>query len=72
MSLTPTTPALPNSEKDPVKIQAYKSKYPDVVDCLCLAAEWIEKPKEWIAQCDDFCTGTAAKKQAKVFKDFEV
>jgi hypothetical protein len=36
-----------------------------------LAAEWIEKPKEWIAQCDNDCTVAAVKKQTKVFKDFE-
>ncbi|KAG0202498.1 hypothetical protein BGX33_009680 [Mortierella sp. NVP41] len=69
--LTPTTPAPPTTEQGPVKIQEYKSTYPDVVECLCLAAQWTEEPKDWIAKCDKVCMAAVAKNQKKVLKAIE-
>ncbi|KAF9151949.1 hypothetical protein BG015_005995 [Linnemannia schmuckeri] len=71
--LSPTTPALPASEDNPAKIQKYKNDYPDVVDCLCLAAKWTDDEggsQDWISRCDTVCTAAVSKNQMKILKAF--
>ncbi|KAG9065741.1 hypothetical protein KI688_002034 [Linnemannia hyalina] len=72
--LSPSTPALPSSENNPVVIQRYKDTYPDVVDCLCSAAKWIEVeggPQDWISRCNNVCTVAVFKNQKKILEGFQ-
>lgn len=70
-SLSSTTPAPPQNDRDPAEIKDYKDKNPDVVACLCLAAKWTEEPVDWISKCDKVCMADVTKKEKKVLKDFE-
>ncbi|KAF9914584.1 hypothetical protein FBU30_002491 [Linnemannia zychae] len=71
-NLSPNTPALPATERNPAKIQAYRAKYPDVVDCLCVAARRADDgPQDWISRCDKLCFADVAKNQRRILKNFD-
>ncbi|KAF9375605.1 hypothetical protein CPB97_011347 [Podila verticillata] len=63
--ITKDTPGLPAEETDTIKIQTYKSQYPDVVDCLCRASHPPDSSK-WISTCDNVCTPEAKKQQEDI------
>ncbi|KAF9200818.1 hypothetical protein BGZ49_008940 [Haplosporangium sp. Z 27] len=54
--LSEKVPLLSQTEKDPSKINEYKTKYPDAVKCLCLASSQAQGPRSWVSKCNSVCT----------------
>ncbi|KAI8605307.1 hypothetical protein EDD21DRAFT_350104 [Dissophora ornata] len=68
--LDQNTPILAATERDSVKIAEYKAKYPDAVNCLCMAASRSKGANGWVEKCDAVCTGAVEKYQKRVLSNF--